>query len=54
MPYNKVEDDELGRGKRTKGSAMSKKLDLDRNDKKEYPLQYRLLKFYVSKGAKDT
>ena len=49
----KVTDNELGYRKREKGRARTEKLILDQNNKTQYIVHYRMLKFYVKVGAKE-
>ena len=49
-----VENNELGYKQRPKTSAKSEKLILDRKNKYEHPIHYRMLKFVVKMGIKDT
>ena len=48
----KINDNELGYPQREKSTARSKKLILDQNNKTEYMVLYRMLKFYVKMGVK--
>ena len=48
----KINDNELGYRERDGGKARSEKLILDQNNKTEYMLHYRMLKFYVKMGVK--
>ena len=50
----KINDNELGYIKRGTGNARSEKLILDQNNKTEYMVHYRILKFYVKMGVKLT
>ena len=50
----KINDDELGHRERDGGKARSEKLILDQNNKTEYMVHYRILKFYVKMGVKVT
>ena len=50
----KINDNELGYRERDGGKARSKKLILDQNNKTEYMVHYRMLKFYVKMGVKVT
>ena len=53
LPYGReVENNELGYKQRPPTSSKSKKLILDPNNKYEYPLTYRMLKFVVKMGIK--
>ena len=55
IPHRRqVENNELGYKQRPKTSAKSGKLILDQNNKYEYPIYYRLLKFFVKMGIKVT
>ena len=48
----KINDSELGYRERDGGKARSEKLILDQNNKTEYMVDYRMLKFYVKMGVK--
>ena len=50
----KINDNELGYRRREKSKARSEKLILDQNDKTEYMVHYRMLKFYVKMAVKVT
>ena len=50
----KINDNELGYRQRDKSKARSEKLILDQNNKTEYMVHYRMLKFYVKMGVKVT
>ena len=50
----KINDNELGYRQREKSKARSEKLILDQNNKTEYMVDYRMLKFYVTMGVKVT
>ena len=50
----KINDNELGYRERDGGKARSEKLILDQNNKTEYMVQYRMLKFNVKMGVKVT
>ena len=50
----KIKDNELGYRERNGGKARSEKLILDQNNKTEYMVHYRMLKFYVKMGVKVT
>ena len=50
----KISDNELGYRQREKSKARSEKLILDQNNKTEYKVHYRMLKFYVKMGVKVT
>ena len=50
----KINDNELGYRERDGGKAKSEKLILDQNNKTEYMVHYRMLKFYVKMGVKVT
>ena len=50
----KMNDNELGYRNRNGGKARSEKLILDQNNKTEYMVHYRMLKFYVKMGVKVT
>ena len=55
LPHGReVENIELGCRQRPPTSSKSKKLILDQNNKFEYPIHYRMLKFVVKKGIKVT
>ena len=55
MPNKKkINDNELGYRQREKSKARSEKLILDQNNKTEYMVHYRMLKFYVKMGKKVT
>ena len=55
LPHGReVENNELGYKQRPPTSSKSKKLVLDQNNKYEYPIHYRMLKFVVKMGIKDT
>ena len=55
LPYGREgENNELGCKRRPKFAAKSKKLLLDQNNKYEYPIHYRMLKFVVKMGIKVT
>ena len=43
----KINDNELGYREREKGKTKTEKLILDQNNKTEYMVHYRFLKFYV-------
>ena len=49
-----VENKELGYKQRPPTSSKSMKLILDQNNKNEYPIHYRMLKFVVEMGIKVT
>ena len=49
-----VENNELGNKQRTPTSSKSKKQILDQNNKYEYPIHFRMLKFVVKMGIKVT
>ena len=49
-----INDNELGYRERDGGKARSEKLILDQNNKTEYVVHYRMLKFYVNMGVKVT
>ena len=51
---SKINDNELGYRERDGGKARSEKLILDQNNKTEYMVHYRMLKFYVKMGVKVT
>ena len=50
----KIIDNELGYRERDRGKARSEKLILHQNNKTEYMVHYRMLKFYVKMGASVT
>ena len=50
----KINDNELGCREREKSKARTEKLILDQNNKTEYMVHYRMLKFYVKMGVKVT
>ena len=50
----KINDNELGYRESEKGKTKTEKLILDQNNKTEYMVHYRMLKFYVKMGAKVT
>ena len=50
----KINDNELGYRERDGGKATSEKLILEQNNKTEYMVHYRMLKFYVKMGVKVT
>ena len=50
----KINDKELGYRERDGGKARSEKLILDQNNKTEYMVDYRMLKFYVKMEVKVT
>ena len=50
----KINDNELGCREREKSKARTEKLILDQNNKTEYMVHYRMLKFYVKMGVKIT
>ena len=55
LPHGReVENNELGYKQRPPTSSKSKKLILDQNNKYEYPINYRMLKFVVRMGIKVT
>ena len=55
MPNKKkINDNELGYRERDGGKARSEKLVLHQNNKTEYMVHYRMLKFYVKMGVKVT
>ena len=54
MPNKRKINDELGYRDRDGGKARSEKLILDQNNKTEYMVHYRMLKFYVKMGVKVT
>ena len=55
LPHGReVENNELGYKQRPSTSSKGKKLLLDQNNKYEYPIHYRMLKFAVKMGIKVT
>ena len=53
LPYKReVENNELGYKQKLSTSSKSEKLKLDQNNKYEYPIHYRMLKFVVKMGIK--
>ena len=50
----KINDNELGYREGDGGKARSEKLILDQNNKTEYMVHYRMVKFYVKMGVKVT
>ena len=55
MPNKReINENELGYRERVGGKARSEKLILDQNNKTEYMVHYRMLKFYVKMGVKVT
>ena len=50
----KKNDNELGYQEREKGKTKTEKVILDKNNKTEYMVHYRMLKFYVKMGVKVT
>ena len=50
----KINDNELGYREKDGGKARSEKLILDQNNKTEYMVPYRMLKFFVKIGVKVT
>ena len=55
LPHGReVENNELGYKQRPPTSSKSKKLILGQNNKYEYPIHYRMLKFVVKMGIKVT
>ena len=50
----KINDNELGYRERDGGKARSEKSIFDQNNKTEYMVHYRMLKFYVKMGVKVT
>ena len=51
---SKINDNEFCYRERDGGKARSEKLFLDQNNKTDYLVHYRMLKFYVKMGAKVT
>ena len=47
----KTNDNELGDRERERSQARTEKLILDQNNKTEYMVHYRTLKFHVKKGV---
>ena len=54
LDKRKINDNELGYREREKGKTKTEKLILDQNNKTEYMVHYRMLKFYVKMGVKVT
>ena len=50
----KINDNELGYREREKSKTKTEKLIFDQNNKTEYMVHYRMLKFYVKMGLKVT
>ena len=50
----KINDNALGYREKDEGKARSEKLILDQNNKTEYMVHYRMLKFFVKMGVKVT
>ena len=50
----KINDNELAYREREKGKTKTEKLILDQNNKTQYMVHYRMLKFYVKMGLKVT
>ena len=50
----KINDNELGYREREKGKTKTEKIILDQNNKTEYMVHYRMLRFYVTMGVKVT
>ena len=50
----KINDNELGYQEREKGKTKTEKLILDQNNKTEYRVHYRILKFYIKMEVKAT
>ena len=50
----KINDNDLGYRERDGGKAKTEQLILDQNNKIEYMVHYRMLKFYVNMGIKIT
>ena len=50
----KINDNDLGYREREKNKRKTEKLILDQNNKTEYMVHYRMLKFYVKMGVKVT
>ena len=50
----KINNNELGYQEREKGKTKTEKIILDQNNKTEYMVHYRMLKFYVKMGVKVT
>ena len=48
----KINDHELGYREREKSKTKTEKLISDQNNKTEYMVHYRMLKFYVKMGVK--
>ena len=55
MPHKrKINDNELGYREREKGKTKTEKFILDQNNKTDYTVHYRMLKFYIEMGVKAT
>ena len=54
MPNKRKINDELGYREREKSKTKTEKLNLNQNNKTEYMVHYRMLKFYVKMGVKVT
>ena len=55
MPnMRKINDNEVGYREREKSKTKTEKLFLDQDNKTEYMVHYRMLKFYVKMGSKVT
>ena len=55
MPHKReINDNDLGYRERGKGRARTEKFISDQNNKKEYMVHYRMLKFYVKMGLRVT
>ena len=54
MPNKKIKEIELGDLERERGGARTEKFILDQNNKTEYKVHYRMLKFYIKMGVKVT
>ena len=50
----KINDNELGYREREESKTITEKLIFDQNNKTEYMVHYRMLKFYVKMGVKVT
>ena len=50
----KINDNELGYREREESKTTTEKLIFDQNNKTEYMVHYRMLKFYVKMGVKVT
>ena len=50
----KINNNEMGYLEREKGKTIIEKFNLNQNNKTEYMVHYRMLKFYVKMGVKVT